>query len=412
MEYIRRCWMQSRLLPPPPIVRTRSPSINAMHKRSGSGTLARQGSIGHVRRHSGASHSRQNSNASVKAHSRQSSNASVQTNSRQNFNAGANASPVQQTTAPFHIEAPLSEVEGATRAAFSPPKTPPRPSFWNLSIFGGDGLSARSPAQSSLSPLSPRRRKALQRAKLVKRVTRVVTSPFPYVVLALLGLMVIMIFVDVLPISGLICVFAILMVVVVVMGNHWRNRQIWVEEEEEDFPYGGTGGGVASGAPQQQAEVNYSTPPEEDLGPLTREDKLDNLNHFFEALFNSIDYSLLIIFLGLFIVVANVDSTGIPAQIWASIVGKRPFSNAASIAGISAFVLISSQFLGNVAVIQLAKPNVEALDDETKRLAWAIISFVATVGGNLTITGSAGKLLLCLYICALSIAATLSCGRS
>jgi Na+/H+ antiporter NhaD/arsenite permease-like protein len=43
-----------------------------------------------------------------------------------------------------------------------------------------------------------------------------------------------------------------------------------------------------------------------------------------------------------------------------------------------------------VAIIQLAKPNVTDLDDATKRFAWAIISFVATVGGNLTITGSAG----------------------
>lgn len=299
---------------------------------------------------------------------------------------------------PFRIEAPLEE-NVVPVASFSPPKASPRPSFWSLPIFGGDGLSTRPPSQSTLSPLSPRRRKALQRAKLVKRVTRMVTSPFPYVVLVLLGLMVVMIFIDVMPISGLICVFAILMVVVVVMGNHWRNRQIWVEEEEEpeEVPVG-AGGAGAAGLQQSpgKAEVSYTAVEgglghAEDLGPLTREDKLDNLNHFFEALFNSIDYSLLIIFLGLFIVVANVDSTGIPAQIWSKIVGKNPFSTAASITGISVFVLITSQFLGNVAVIQLAKPNVESLDDETKRLAWAIISFVATVGGNLTITGSAGE---------------------
>jgi len=61
------------------------------------------------------------------------------------------------------------------------------------------------------------------------------------------------------------------------------------------------------------------------------------------------------------------------------------------VVGISLFVLISSQLLGNVAVVQLAIPNVEPLNPATKRFAWAIISFVATVGGNLTITGSAGK---------------------
>ena len=49
-------------------------------------------------------------------------------------------------------------------------------------------------------------------------------------------------------------------------------------------------------------------------------------------------------------------------------------------------MLLASQLLGNVAVIQL-----EFLGDAEKKMAWAIISFVATVGGNLTITGSAGK---------------------
>ena len=75
------------------------------------------------------------------------------------------------------------------------------------------------------------------------------------------------------------------------------------------------------------------------------------------------------------------------------IVGKKPFQTISSIVGISAFVLITSQLLGNVAVIQLAKPNVQYLSDDYKRIAWAVLSFVATVGGNLTITGSAGKLI-------------------
>ena len=72
------------------------------------------------------------------------------------------------------------------------------------------------------------------------------------------------------------------------------------------------------------------------------------------------------------------------------IVGKTPFYTFGSVLGICLFVLISSQLLGNVAVVQLAKPNVATLGDTAKAYAWAVISFVATVGGNLTITGSAG----------------------
>jgi hypothetical protein len=73
------------------------------------------------------------------------------------------------------------------------------------------------------------------------------------------------------------------------------------------------------------------------------------------------------------------------------IVGKVPFRSVASIAGISAFILLTSQLLGNVAVVQLARPNVQELASQEKRFAWAIIAYVSTVGGNLTITGSAGE---------------------
>ncbi len=72
-------------------------------------------------------------------------------------------------------------------------------------------------------------------------------------------------------------------------------------------------------------------------------------------------------------------------------VGKVPFQTASSLACISTFILVASQLLGNVAVVQLARPNVQALGDNEKILAWSIISFVSTIGGNLTITGSAGN---------------------
>lgn len=49
---------------------------------------------------------------------------------------------------------------------------------------------------------------------------------------------------------------------------------------------------------------------------------------------------------------------------------------------------------GNVAVVQLAKPNVETLEFMEKKYAWAVISFVATIGGNLTITGSAANIIV------------------
>ena len=119
-----------------------------------------------------------------------------------------------------------------------------------------------------------------------------------------------------------------------------------------------------------------------------------DLNNFFDDVFNSIDYTLLLIFLGTFIVVANVESTGIPKSLWKMIVGEVPFKSPSSVIGISLFVLFASQFLGNVAIIQMAKPNISPLDDDDKAFAWVLVSFVATIGGNLTLTGSAGIYIL------------------
>ena len=136
---------------------------------------------------------------------------------------------------------------------------------------------------------------------------------------------------------------------------------------------------------------------EHGLKPLPGDDSqvnIESMNDFFEELFDSIDYNLLLIFMGLFVVVENLDSTGIPKQIWNRIVGNTPFDTIASVSGISLFVLVASQFLGNVAVCQLIKPNVEVLEDDARRYAWAVISFVATVGGNLTVPGSAANIIV------------------
>jgi Na+/H+ antiporter NhaD/arsenite permease-like protein len=75
-------------------------------------------------------------------------------------------------------------------------------------------------------------------------------------------------------------------------------------------------------------------------------------------------------------------------------VGNVPFRSFGSVIGISIFVLVASQLLGNVAIIQLAKPNIVSLGDTERKYAWAVISFVATVGGNLTITGSAANIIV------------------
>jgi Na+/H+ antiporter NhaD/arsenite permease-like protein len=191
-----------------------------------------------------------------------------------------------------------------------------------------------------------------------------IKNPVPYMALVLLAVMICLIFVDVMSISALVCISAMVMVISLVVGNHWRGHSIWVED--------GLGHEKLSAA-----------------------ERVEVLEEFFEELFKGIDWSLLLIFLGTFVVVANIESTHLPKYAWSFMVGSKPFQTASSVAVISLFVLVSSQFLGNVALIQLAVPQVSVLPDEQKRYAWAVLSFVATVGGNLTITGSAANIIVC-----------------
>lgn len=216
--------------------------------------------------------------------------------------------------------------------------------------------------KTTTSPLSPRRRRQRARQQLLRKVVRTIASPAPYVILSLLALMVVLIFVDIMPIAGLVCVMAILMTVVIVFGNHWRDHEIWIEKEitnntienhnntavmttstdnnqqlihmksHRRMQSNASDLSSASSSKSKNFKHQYrqlsaqknalvtaqreNNEDEEDLGPRTYEDKLDNLNEFFEELFKSIDYSLLLIFIGTFIVIESMASTGIPAVIW------------------------------------------------------------------------------------------------
>ena len=87
--------------------------------------------------------------------------------------------------------------------------------------------SSKSKKQQQLSsPMSPRRRRKKEREVLIRKVVHVVSSPFPYMILILLVAMIVMMFVDIMPISALICVSAMCMVVSVVVGNHWRHKKV------------------------------------------------------------------------------------------------------------------------------------------------------------------------------------------
>jgi hypothetical protein len=223
-----------------------------------------------------------------------------------------------------------------------------------------EGLDERA---QFASPLDPKHR---VRKNLFDDNTWRIKSPAPYLLLILATLMVLGIFMNWLSIAAVVCTAACTMVTVAVVGTHWTGVPLIMGTNER-----GNGNRV-----------------------LTLDERKKTIEIFFEEMFDSLDYNLLILFTGLFVVIENISSTGIPAKAWSALAGKTPFRSFGSVVGISAFVLFVSQSLGNVPVIQLARPNCADLADLDKRYAWAVLSYVATVGGNLTITGSAANIIV------------------
>jgi hypothetical protein len=73
-------------------------------------------------------------------------------------------------------------------------------------------LEPRSDLSTSYEVLSPRKRRMKQREATIKKLMFLISSPFPYMILLLLLAMIVMIFVDVMSISGLVCITAVIMV--------------------------------------------------------------------------------------------------------------------------------------------------------------------------------------------------------
>lgn len=171
---------------------------------------------------------------------------------------------------------------------------------WKLEGSGGSVVETSS--HQPINPLSPRKQRKIERELEFKKAVFSISSPFPYMIFIMSTAMITLIFLDIMPIAGLVCTGAVVMTGMLVIGNWWRGKEMWQEE----------------GDPA--------------LGNVSHEERLESIDEFFESLFQSIDYSLLLIFLGkksfehsplrllailgTFVVVANVESTGLPKKVW------------------------------------------------------------------------------------------------
>ena len=107
-----------------------------------------------------------------------------------------------------------------------------------------------------------------------------------------------------------------------------------------------------------------------------------------EKIYREIDWPLLVMFVGLFIVVGGLEKTVIRPNLQA-IAGGLHFNNDALLGAVTA---VLSNIVSNVPAVLVLKPFIPNLADP--RHAWLIVAMAATFAGNFTLVGSVANLIV------------------
>ncbi|AEE15177.1 Citrate transporter [Thermodesulfobium narugense DSM 14796] len=106
-----------------------------------------------------------------------------------------------------------------------------------------------------------------------------------------------------------------------------------------------------------------------------------------EKLIKEVDYSLLLTFIGLFIVIGAVEKSG-AINIVINNLGFKIFDNAYLFAFLTATL---SNIIGNVPTVMMLH---YFIPNENANYGWTILAIISTLAGNLTLTGSIANIIV------------------
>lgn len=107
-----------------------------------------------------------------------------------------------------------------------------------------------------------------------------------------------------------------------------------------------------------------------------------------EKVYREIDWSLLVLFTGLFVVIGAVEQTGVAAEVlgWAAAAGlHRPLV-------LTVVTTLLSNLVSNVPAVLLFKSVIPTFGEPAR--AWLLLAMASTLAGNLTILGSVANLIV------------------
>lgn len=110
------------------------------------------------------------------------------------------------------------------------------------------------------------------------------------------------------------------------------------------------------------------------------------------ALWGTIDWSLLVFFAGLFVVVQALVDSGAPAWAFARVPLAVDPDVPSSLLATAGIFVAGSNLVSNVPFILVVRQPLEALPDPT--LAWELLAMSSTFAGNLTLLGSVANVIV------------------
>jgi len=108
--------------------------------------------------------------------------------------------------------------------------------------------------------------------------------------------------------------------------------------------------------------------------------------------FARVDWSLLVFFVGLFIVVAALRQTGLVDDAWQAAAPALGYDTTPGLAGFVGFATVGSNVVSNVPMVLLTGPYLPLLGEPD--LGWVLLAYVTTVAGNLTLVGSVANIIV------------------
>ncbi len=111
-----------------------------------------------------------------------------------------------------------------------------------------------------------------------------------------------------------------------------------------------------------------------------------------ERVLEGVDWTLLLFFSGLFVVMRGVEASGLASAMIAKAGDLASFSPSGRVAGLSLVSVVLSNIVSNVPAVMLLKPLTQSLGEG--HLFWLTLAMSSTLAGNLTLIGSVANLIV------------------